>query len=70
MKRINFTTGILLIYLIVMCVIGWPGKQLEPNYIEYFSIMGISAAAIILLRYMQIRRLKMREKIKEEKKSE
>lgn len=70
MKRINFTTGILLIYLIVMCVIGWPGKQLEPNYIEYFSIMGISVGAIILLRYMQIRRLKMREKIKEEKKSE
>lgn len=69
MKRINFTTGILLIYLIVMCVIGWPGKQLEPNYVEYFSVMGISVAAIILLRYMQIRRLRMREKIKSENKT-
>lgn len=67
MKKINFTTAILLIYLIVMCIIGWPGKQLEPNYIEYFSVMGVSIAAIVLLRFMQIKRLKIREKIKQEK---
>lgn len=28
MKRINITTGVLLVYLIVMSVWGWPGKQL------------------------------------------
>lgn len=69
MKKINFTTGILFVYLIVMCVIGWPGKQPEPNYVEYFSVMGVSVAAILLLRFMQIKRLKMREKIKNENKT-
>ena len=31
MKKINITTGVLLVYLLVMCVWGWPGKQPDPD---------------------------------------
>ena len=31
MKKINITTAVLLIYLIVMSVIGWPGKKADPD---------------------------------------
>lgn len=36
MKRINITTGVLLVYLLVMCVWGWPGKQPDPDWVQYF----------------------------------
>ncbi len=68
MKRINITTGILLIYLLVMGVIGWPGNDPQRNYLEYFSIIGLSLGAIIFLRYIQIKRMKLRNKRKEENK--
>ena len=29
MKKVNITTAVLLIYLIVMSIIGWPGKQAD-----------------------------------------
>ena len=32
MKKINITTGVLVIYLIVMSVWGWPGKQPDPDW--------------------------------------
>lgn len=62
MKKINITTAVLLIYLAVMCVIGWPGKKPDPNFTEYFCIMGISLLVIGLLRFVQIKRFKIREK--------
>ena len=40
MKKINITTGVLVIYLIVMSVWGWPGKQPDPDWVQYFSVMG------------------------------
>ncbi len=64
MKRINITSLVLLVYLAVMAVIGWPGKQAEPNYTEYFCIIGLSIAVILLLRYVQIRRMKIREQLR------
>ena len=67
MKKINITTGLLLAYLAVMSVIGWPGKQEAPDYKQYFLIMGITLAVILLLRFFQVRRLKMREKQKAER---
>jgi hypothetical protein len=62
MKRINIISGLLLVYLAVMAVIGWPGKKAEPDYTQYFIILGISLTTIILLRFLQIRRRKLRQK--------
>ena len=53
MKKINITTIALLVYLIVMSIIGWPGNNPGNNYTEYF---------LILLRYLQVKRLRMRDK--------
>jgi len=64
MKKINITTIILLIYIAVMAVIGWPGKNPEPDYIQYFSILGISLVVIVALRFVQIKRMKIRNKWK------
>lgn len=66
MKHINITTGVLLIYLLVMSVIGWPGDDPQRSYIEYGSIIGLSLGAILFLRYIQIKRMKLRNKRKEE----
>ena len=66
MKRINITTGVLLVYLIVMSVWGLPGKQPDPDWVQYLSVMGVSLFVIFLLRYLQIKRMKMRDKWKEE----
>ena len=40
MKKVNITTAVLLIYLIVMSIIGWPGKQADPDYVQYFGVIG------------------------------
>jgi hypothetical protein len=67
MKKINLTCGLLLVYLVVMSVIGWPGNKPDPDYGQYFLIMGISLAAIFLLRFLQIRRMKWRKRQEKEK---
>ena len=66
MKKSKITTGVLVIYLIVMRVWGWPGKQPDPDWVQYFSVMGVSLFVILLLRYLQVKRMKMRDKWKEE----
>lgn len=66
MKKINITTGVLVIYLIVMSAWGWPGKQPAPDWVQYFSVMGVSVFVIFLLRYLQIKRMRMRDKWREE----
>lgn len=67
MKKINTISGLLLIYLLVMGIIGWPGNKPDPDFISYSLVMGISLTAILLLRYLQKRRLKLREKWEKEK---
>lgn len=67
MKKINITTAVLLIYLIVMSVVGWPGSKPNGNFVEYFCIMGLTVLVIILLRFVQIKRFKIREKTRNEK---
>lgn len=67
MKRINITTVVLLIYLIVISIIGWPGKYVQPDYVKYFCTIGITLVVIFFLRFIQIKRFKMREKAKKEK---
>ncbi|MDR0538856.1 MAG: hypothetical protein LBH04_12570 [Tannerellaceae bacterium] len=66
MKRINIMTGALLVYLLVMGVIGWPGGKAEPDYGHYSLIILATLAAIFLLRFVQVYRLKSREKRKKE----
>lgn len=67
MKRINITTFVLLIYLVVMGVIGWPGKHPDSSYLNYFAVMGATLVIIFLLRYVQIKRYRLRQKRREEK---
>ena len=57
MKKINITTIALLVYLI-----GWPGNNSGNNYTEYFLMIGATLVIIILLRYLQVKRLRMRDK--------
>ncbi|MDR1259673.1 MAG: hypothetical protein LBK65_10450 [Tannerellaceae bacterium] len=64
MKKANIISVLLLAYLIVMSIIGWPGRKPDPDYVQYFVIIGISLVAIILLRLLQIRRTRWREKQK------
>ena len=62
MKKVNITTAVLLIYLIVMSIIGW------PDYVQYFGVIAATVLVIGLLRFLQIKRLKIRDKMKDGKK--
>lgn len=68
MKRINITTFALLIYLVVMSVIGWPGNHSDRSYLTYFGVIGTTLVIIFLLRYLQIKRYRLRQKRRDEKK--
>jgi cytochrome c biogenesis protein CcdA len=70
MKKINIISGILLVYLAVMAALGWPGRKPEPDYVQYFAVLGISLAAIFLLHFLRIRRMKLRKKWEKEKEAE
>lgn len=62
MKKINITTIALLIYLAIMSVIAWPGRNPSNGYVEYFLMIGATIVIIFLLRFLQIKRLKSRER--------
>jgi hypothetical protein len=66
MKKINLLTAALLVYLLVMGYIGWPGRHGKSDYTEYFAVMGGTVAVIFLLRYLRIRLYRMRNKRKED----
>lgn len=66
MKKINIITIALLIYLVVMAIIGWPGSEPENGYLTYFLTIGATLVVILLLRYLQIKRMKSRQKWNEE----
>ena len=65
MKKVNLTTAVLLIYLIIMSIIGWPGKQADPDYVQYFGVIAVTVLVIGLLRFLQNKRLKIRSKKKD-----
>lgn len=67
MKKVNITTAVLVVYLIVMSVVGWPGNKPEANFTQYSLTIAISLGIIFLLRFVQIKRFKSREKIREER---
>ena len=52
MKKVNITTAVLLIYLIVMSIIGWPGRQADPDYVQYFGVIVATVLVIGLLRFL------------------
>ena len=68
MKKVNITTAGLLIYLIVMSIIGWPGKQADPDYVQYFGVIAATVLVNGILRILQIKRLNIRDKINDGKK--
>ena len=65
MKKINILTFVLLAYLLIMSYIGWPGRNVNMSYTEYFSVIGGCVVVIFVLRYLRIRLFKMRNKNKE-----
>jgi hypothetical protein len=67
MRKINLLSGLLLIYLLIMGIIGWPGNKPDPDYPTYSLVMGFSLIAVLLLRYLHIRRYKWRKKWEKEK---
>jgi phosphotransferase system glucose/maltose/N-acetylglucosamine-specific IIC component len=67
MKNINILTIALLAYLLIMSYIGWPGRNKNMNYTEYFIVIGVSVVVIFLLRFLRIKLLKIRNKQKEDK---
>ncbi|MDR3251804.1 MAG: hypothetical protein LBT42_09105 [Tannerella sp.] len=66
MKKVNLLTIALLVYLLVMSYIGWPGRHGKDNYTEYFIVIGATVVVIFLLRFMRIKLLKMRDKRKKD----
>jgi hypothetical protein len=69
MKRINITSAVLLIYLLVMSVIGWRNR-LDIGWAQYCLVIGLTLGVIILLRYVQIKRFKARKKAKDERRND
>jgi Na+/proline symporter len=67
MKKINIMTWALFVYLLIMSYVGWPGRNNNLSYTEYFIVTGVSVVVILLLRFLRIRLLKMRNKQKEDK---
>lgn len=68
MKKINITTALLVVYLLVMAVIFWPGGNPPDGYGKYIGVLGGTLLIIILLRFIQIKRMKLRDKWKDENK--
>lgn len=66
MKKVNITTALLCIYIIVMGVLYWPGRNPLVDYSSYFIALGGTAFITVILRIIQIRRLKIRNQAREE----
>lgn len=66
MKRINITIGFLFIYFVVMSVLGYPRERIAPDgadrLVTYLLVCALELVVLILLRWVLIRRHKMRER--------
>ncbi|HAC22470.1 MAG TPA: hypothetical protein DCF91_10325 [Porphyromonadaceae bacterium] len=69
MKRSLIITGMLLIYLAAIGYIAWPGNNPDTTYPEYFIVMGVSLAIVVILnivlRKRELKRKEMRERDKD-----
>lgn len=59
-KKSTYLPAILLVYLLVMAYIGLPQLQ-RGEYLQYFSVFGISLAVIILLHFSLKRKERLRK---------
>lgn len=66
MKKINITTALLCIYILVMGVLFHPDKNPQIDFKSYFIVLGGTVFITIILRIVQIRRLKIRDKWRKE----
>lgn len=66
MKKANIITGCLLVYLAVMAYIGWPNFIGQGRYLEYAGILFGTLVIIFILRYVLIKKAKLRKKHQEE----
>lgn len=66
MKKVNITTALLLVYLLVIGVLFWPGNNPNVEYLQYWGVLGGTLFIIIVLRIIQIKRLKLRDKWRRE----
>ena len=66
MKRINITIGFLFIYFVVMSVLGYPRERIAPDgadrLVTYLLVCALELVVLILLRWVLMRRYKMRER--------
>ncbi|MDD4514789.1 hypothetical protein [Massilibacteroides sp.] len=66
MKKVNITTALLLVYLLVIGVLFWPGNNPNVESLQYWGVLGGTLFIIIVLRIIQIKRLKLRDKWRRE----
>ncbi|MEG1586150.1 MAG: hypothetical protein RR346_04680 [Bacteroidales bacterium] len=67
MKRSILIPAVLIIYLIVMAVIGWPNYAAEGNYWEYAGLLIATLIVIVLLYFVLRRRDRMRQELRKQK---
>ncbi|MCC8172457.1 MAG: hypothetical protein LIP00_11900 [Parabacteroides sp.] len=64
MKRINFTTALLFLYLLIVGLVTWPARNPHIAWSDYFVMLGATAFVIVLLRFVQVQRLRGKDKTK------
>ncbi len=68
MKRHKLVPLVLLIYLIVVGVFAWPGRNPDISYLQYGITIGVTVVCIVVLSYLLKKRDETRKKNREGKK--
>ena len=66
-KRSILVPVLLLIYLIVMAVIGWPHYASTGRFLEFTAIIVATLVVIVVLFFLLRRRDRMRDRMKRQK---
>ncbi len=61
-KRSIGVPAALLLYLIVMAVYSWPGRQPEVTYTQWIAVVAITFVCIVALHFVLEKRDKFRNK--------
>jgi LPXTG-motif cell wall-anchored protein len=61
-KKQFFLPAVLLVYLAIMAYISYPRYKASGNWGEYFAVIGISVALVVLLFFLLRRRQKFRDR--------
>ncbi|MEG1617513.1 MAG: hypothetical protein RR202_07140 [Bacteroidales bacterium] len=65
--RSKLITAVLLVYLTIMAIIGWPHYAEQGKYIEYVAIILVTLGIIIGLFFLLRRRDKMRSQLRRQR---